>query len=183
MSSQRGLLLICVLSLCSTGLVSGSAISESDADPTVKSSCPRGWIVATYINMSCLKFNTSSIMTWFEANIYCQQDEKAALVEVLTGEQMEFLSLQADMLDVMIGELHYWMGGSDLGREGQWYWNPSITEVGDFIWHDGEPDGEYDNNCMGFRPYPNDPDAVLTHEALAVPCTNKMYPICQREAT
>ena len=72
-----------------------------------------------------------------------------------------------------VGDKHYWLGATDLNREGQWYWTASLSDVGEFVWLIGEPGIDFDLNCMylnfgNFKVYDNH-------------CTaTNMYPVCQK---
>ena len=54
----------------------------------------------------------------------------------------------------VIGESYWWSGGSDSGREGQWYWEHSLTPVDDFAWDAGYPRVLTSNNYLCFLEYP-----------------------------
>merc|ERR550519_406365 len=124
------------------------AIPHNEDIKSGSNPCPHGWVPATYVDMGCLKFNTTNPMTWYDANTYCQKVENGILVEIQTAEQFEFLIIQAELVDGLVGGHHYWTGATDQGREDQWYWVNSLTPVGDFMWHSGEPGSGHEYNCM-----------------------------------
>ena len=71
------------------------------------------------------------------------------------------------------GKLHWWTGGTDVGRDGKWYWAASLTPVPDFIWKTGEPNN-VNYNCM-YLAYNDD------YDGFDLPCSNpSIYPICQQ---
>ena len=41
-----------------------------------------------------------------------------------------------------------WTGGTDMGREGHWYWAGSLATVGDFMWYPNQPDSGIQENCL-----------------------------------
>ena len=71
--------------------------------PPVSSPCPHGWIVATSVDMGCLKFNVTHPMSWLDASEYCQRDEQAALVEIQTELQLDFLVATAESVNTLAG--------------------------------------------------------------------------------
>ena len=65
----------------------------------------------------------------------------------------------------------WWIGGSDEGSEGEWYWINSQQPVEDFVWRSDMPAGGTDNNylCLWFGGY------------LGLDCSNEqtgLSPIC-----
>ena len=50
--------------------------------------------------------------------------------------------------DTHEGSYSYWIGGTDQGREGDWYWANSLEPVKEFVWHTGEPNNGNAYNCM-----------------------------------
>ena len=137
--------------------------------------CPDHWIDATLTGLGCLYFNSSSEATWEEAGNLCQAND-ASLVEIKSDLQMDFVRselvfLQDSGLVDLTGD--WWTGGTDQGRDGQWYWAASLQPVGDFIWFSTEPNGGTGENCLllpnGYGFLGND-----------FPCTgHKRYFICQ----
>ena len=65
------------------------------------------------------------------------------------------------------------LGGTDIGREGGWYWANSLLPVEDFMWHSGTPNCGTDCNCMIIANSYN-------YEGNDYNCQNKLYPICQK---
>ena len=141
---------------------------DEEANP-----CPDHWIRATFVDMGCLYVNRTAEVTWEDANRICQnvENQNAFLVEILTEEQMDFLVMVLDVIDE--GSNWYWIGGTDTGREGQWFWISSLKAVGDFVWASGYPRSRTNYNC-----------ALLSsgYDYLAYdyqPCSSEWFPICQ----
>merc|ERR1711936_1538372 len=112
-------------------------------------------------------------MSWHRANNFCQQTPRAHLVETLSS--IEFESLQATLvfLEAYTGRKQWWTAATDEGREGAWYWVPSLSSVGDFVWRSGEPEVNMEHNCMALYPgaaYLGIPHLCLWEEA---------HPVCQ----
>ena len=78
------------------------------------------------MDFGCLKINKTTKLSWEESNEYCQASENATLIEILTKDQMSWLlQLLADM-EFIEGPENFWTSGTDEGREGRWYWVPSL---------------------------------------------------------
>jgi len=142
---------------------------DEDANP-----CPDHWIRATFVDMGCLYVDRTATVTWEEANQICQEieNQNAFLVEILTEEQMDFLAMELDAIDE--GTNNYWIGGTDKGREGQWFWISSLKAVGDFVWRSGEPSSGTKYNCASLH---SGDDYLAWDNYLC--STNDLYPICQ----
>merc|ERR1719369_302420 len=110
-------------------------ISFSSAEVLLKDDageCPEHWVQASWVNMGCLLFNSTKDYNWEQANNYCQS-EGASLLEVHTEEQFQFLQMQLNVLEDHEGAKFWWTGGTDIGREGQWFWVSSLTPVNDIF--------------------------------------------------
>ena len=68
--------------------------------------------------------------------------------------------------------LRWWIGGNDLGWEGNWTWIKSKQPVGDFVWHSGQPASGIKGNCLVLN-------YGASYEGYDASCTNSYYPICQ----
>merc|ERR1711879_884301 len=94
-------------------LLSVAFVSSSD--------CPPGWSDGSSVGLGCLHYNGTALLVWTEAVAYCNTaDERGALVEILTAEQMEFLVVELEALEAEGGETFWWTGGSSFGVEGDW---------------------------------------------------------------
>merc|ERR1711971_58000 len=111
------------------------------------SSCPVGWLEATHAGMGCLYFNSTTLVMWEEATSYCQSDAmNASLVEIWTELQLDFVRSELMFLAQNGIDNDWWIGATDQGREGQWYWANSLATVGDFIWN-ASPPNNVNLNC------------------------------------
>ena len=111
-------------------------------------SCPDGWLEAAHAGMGCLYFNSTTKVMWEEAASYCQSDEmNASLVEIWTELQLDFVRSELMSLAENGIEDDWWIGATDQGREGQWFWANSLATVGDFIWYSSDPENGVNENC------------------------------------
>merc|ERR1719500_89196 len=134
--------------------------------------CPEHWVQASWVDMGCLLFNSTKLYTWEAANNYCQS-EAASLLEIHTEEQFQFLQMQLNVLEDHEGAKVWWTGGTDIGREGQWFWISSLTPVEDLMWHSGYPSTSTGSNCMALHP-------TFEYEAFNDGCGATYLPICQK---
>merc|ERR1711936_611519 len=75
----------------SLALLSASLLATSVA----AGGCKGSWLDASSVGMGCLLFNSTEKFTWMEASQYCKSQyigNSSTLVEVLTEEQMDFLT-------------------------------------------------------------------------------------------
>merc|ERR1712112_32428 len=89
-------------------------------------------------------------MTWDQASSMCQMGSNSALLEITSEMQMEFIQMEmgtgAD--DHPPPYYSWWIAGTDVGINGQWFWIASRTDVEDFVWASGFPNSKADDNCM-----------------------------------
>ena len=162
---------LCLLSLITATL----CLVDSKTDP--RGACPEHWVDGTLAGLGCLLFfNGTKSYTWEEANSYCQTEENATLLEIWTTLQSDFISSE---LEDHEDKRTWWTSGTDIGREGEWYWASSGASVGDFIWssYNNQPTGGTAYNCL-----------LLFYESLFYEykgydytCTSDTYPICQKK--
>ena len=137
-------------------------------------SCPDKWVDASFVDMGCLMFYSNSSMTWEEANVYCQESHKATLVEFGTQEQLDFVRMELEVLEELNGPKNWWTSGTDIGRDGIWYWASSLTHVADFVWdpQDNIVHGPF-VNCLELFHGSNG------YMGFDMICDDKEFPICQ----
>jgi hypothetical protein len=133
--------------------------------------CPDDWLQATFVNMGCLLFNTTTPYNWEEANVFCQE-KAGTLVEIHTAEQLEFLQMELDVLEESLGKFNWWASGTDIGHEGNWVWEGSLAPVERFVWGPGLPVGGLTWNCMFLG-------NTYNYRGIDGLCSSNLYPICQ----
>merc|ERR1711874_963319 len=125
--------------------------------------CKGSWLDASSVGMGCLLFNSTEKMSFFEASQYCKSQyigNTSTLVEVLTVEQMDFLTSALRII-----------GATDIGVEDDWFWLRSKQTVGEYVFSSfsGSSIG---SNClqllfnMGYKGY-------------SQACDKTSFPICQ----
>jgi len=118
--------LLTILLFCSC--VQGSAGLQTSS----RESCPDGWIDATDPGLGCLYFSNSRA-TWEGAANSCQ-DSGALLLELWTELEVDFVRSWLKAFSASGVNDDWWVGGTDQGREGHWYWAGSLAPVADFVW-------------------------------------------------
>ena len=109
--------------------------------------CPSGWLDATLSGMGCLFFNSTTKVQWEEAAIWCQSDGRnASLVEIWTELQLDIVRSELLVLAQNGIDDDWWIGATDQGREGSWYWANTLATVGDFIWYN-PTNNDVNRNC------------------------------------
>ena len=148
------------------------AFASEMGNGTLRAECEKGWLDGNSVECGCLKLGAEP-MSLADANAYCL-GEKAYLIEILTSPQMDFLLMQLELFEPIVGVRGYWGGGSDFNRDGSWYWSSSLVPVEDFVWAVGQPDGGVDQNYMAFF-------TANDYYACDIDTHDQYYPICQRK--
>merc|ERR1712150_17010 len=140
-SKMLSLRLAFLFAVCSAKVTSQHMEGASDL-------CPAHWIDATLSGLGCLFFNSTTEATMKAASAFCQHpDNNASLVEIWSELQFDFIRSELMFLqDNGVGN-DWWIGATDQGREGRWYWAGSLATVGDFIWYAGQPNSGTGDNC------------------------------------
>merc|ERR1712243_240437 len=141
-------------------------------------SCPDNWVDASQASMGCVFFSASSATTWDtlilskcgeESNKFCQDQEPGgALLQLQTAQQLAFLKVYMQGLE----DKYWWLGATDLGREGQWFWISNLNAVEDIVWTAGTPTTSTDLNCLALNP-------SFQYAGFDFHCGAKFYPLCQ----
>ena len=149
-------------------------IQKINAEPTdTKTTCPELWVEATKVGMGCLLFNTTTGYSWEDAYSYCQQ-ENSTLLEIQFQEQFYFLTVYLDSLGDNEGVgYNWWVGGTDLGKEGRWIWLGSLSPVPEFLWQSGYPRNDSKLNCLMF-------EDAWNYAGYDYRCRYHAMPICQK---
>lgn len=153
-------------------------LCSNDSELEPRGPCPEHWVDGTLTGLGCLLFNSTNAYTWEEANGYCQEEENATLLEIWTSLQSDFICSELMLLEDHESARNWWTCGTDLGREGEWYWASSGAAVGDFVWSSylSQPDGDTRYNCMMLSYGSNH-----KYKGADTTCTSTFYPICQRK--
>merc|ERR1712126_39962 len=114
-----------------------------------RGNCPDGWFDTTLFGgtMGCLLFNSSTGYTWDKANEFCY-NQRAELVEIRHSQEMELVINYLKQLETHETKYNWWTSGTDAGREGRWNWPSSWSNVENYIWYSGQPNGGAIQNCL-----------------------------------
>merc|ERR1712004_296194 len=146
-------LTILVLSSAPVDAVSESKLAERKTLGETSATCPDKWLDASFVEMGCLFFNNTAAVDWEEANVICEKYSNATLVDIQSEIQMGFLQMELDVIASVEGTPHYWWtAGTDVGREGRWFWVTTLTEVEDYVWYDSYPTLSNNQNCLALHP-------------------------------
>ena len=174
------LLLISLFS-SSWGEASHQRVGEEVSKQTgeVSDNCPDHWIDASLSGLGCLYFNSTAAVSWEDALSWCQHpDNNALLLEIWSELQLEFIRSELMLLQDNGVDNDWWTGGTDLGREGHWFWIGTLATVGDFLWNKStnEPNGDTVENCLALWNSTN-----FNFRGNDCRCYNEQYFICQRK--
>ena len=122
-------------------------------------------------DMGCLLFKPSTAYSWDQANNHCNLEADSSLVEILTPEQHEYIIMELQLLADNGKKHDWWTSGTDVGKQGRWFWAQSLQLVEQFVWGDDEPNTPT-NNCMFLS-------AARNFMVFDRNCASEMYPICQ----
>lgn len=87
-------------------------------------------------------FLQHEMLTWPEAEIYCRDAEGGHLTSVQSLKESKYIEKNLRMLKYYYGYSKWWIGASDIYREGQFNW----TDGRPFTyqrWVQGEPSGHH----------------------------------------
>lgn len=107
-------------------------------------SCENDWILIP--GHGCFLFELERKLDMMEAQVYCENNG-AFLPEMIDDELEEILVEYA----IQIGDedsVIFWLGGTDLGHEGDWIWQHSDTKTTEFFWADEQPNASTTFNCL-----------------------------------
>jgi len=123
---------------------------ETSAAPTTSPTqdmvyCPDDWFDAK--ELGCYKFlKHKTNLTWVDAEEECE-NIGGYLAEPSTTRQSEFLN-ELTILEAELTGINYWyIGLTDLGREGEWFWMHSRAGVGASSWAQNRPRSTAENRA------------------------------------
>jgi len=143
--------------------------------------CPDDWFDAG--SLGCYKFLEAEVnLTWVEAQQAC---EKAGgyLAEPQSMLQIEFLSELASLEGGFTGIGYWYLGLTDLGREGDWLWVHHDTEVELDLWGPQSPSNKSHNteDC-GLMVLKNNAFTWEDHSCTAPQVSHHtVAPVCQSD--
>lgn len=129
----------CVISFLAIVISSSYA---NAADETNTCACDEGWYEVP--EHGCFLFNVN-VMDWMTAQTFCK-DNGGYLAEPIDVELQEALLLDFAIIYGRSGGI--WIGGNDLGTEGEWRWIHSGTNITETFWHSGYPRNDTSYNCL-----------------------------------
>jgi len=106
--------------------------------------CPADWFDAG--SLGCYKFLDGKVnLTWVEAQLACEL-QGGYLAEPTSQMQVDFLSELALLEGGFTGVGFWYIGLTDLGKEGDWSWIHSGSDLGDEIWSSHRPNNKSRNS-------------------------------------
>jgi len=134
--------------------------------------CPTGWVDSQ--DRGCFLFHYTQADNWFEAQHECER-VGGFLAEPKTYEQATLLTSLALLEESIIGVNSWWIGLSDLGHDGRWLWQHSVSDLEFSNWAPGYPTNQFGADCVLMSLADNfawtDRDCIQARAS----------PICQRE--
>ena len=140
--------------------------------------CEHRWEDGHNVDLGCLwMVETSTKMKFSKAKKYCSQ-ENARLVEILTEEQMNFISAKLKGKGLCGSKgCDWWGGASKKISGGLWFWEESGNLVDPLIWVGGKEPTNLDSDFQ----YRSCFNTTLGYQGSACRGINKLLPICQRK--
>jgi len=106
--------------------------------------CPADWFDAG--SLGCFRFLEGRVnLTWVEAQLACEQSG-GFLAEPTSQTQIEFLSELAILEGSFTGIGFWYIGLTDLGREGDWMWMHGKYDLDDNLWKENRPNNKSRNS-------------------------------------
>merc|ERR1711936_503648 len=164
------------------------AFAKHEDAENVEPPCAPGWLQGPP-GMGCLLMQTEAL-TWVDAAASCWRNYQGAhLVEIKNEEQQEFLrTTVSEFPDNRV--YGWWIGATDLNREGSWYWAHSLEPMDYSDWYPGEPNNQHENeNCAiiyglavaGWMPFWDDYHCSnSTYQGPSSQTWGSLYSICQK---
>jgi len=114
--------------------------------------CLQGW--TDVLDLGCLHFG-SEPSSWFGASSYCEEiHPNSSMIEILSQDENDLVSLVGNFIFPMTGLDGWWIGLDDIGHEGLWQWQPSVTIASYFSWAYSKPSSKpvNRNDCVYMFP-------------------------------
>jgi len=106
--------------------------------------CPGDWFDAG--SLGCYTFLDGRVnLSWVEAQLACEK-EGGYLAEPQTELQIEFLSELAGLEGSFTGIGYWYIGLTDLGREGEWLWVHNDAQLVSDLWSSSSPSNKTHNS-------------------------------------
>ncbi|CAC5367186.1 unnamed protein product [Mytilus coruscus] len=108
--------------------------------------CHTDWVVW---RNTCFLFSTVQ-ETWINAELHCRALH-AALLEISDAETNTFVKDHLKSRDGVTNTV-YFIGATDIAKEGDWEWNGSKTLLDFTDWGSGQPDHlNHTENCLALQ--------------------------------
>ena len=109
--------------------------------------CHDNWEDATSADLGCLFF-LEEPMNWDQAEARCKEMDNAHLIEIKSETGLEFL--RAELHE---REYTWWWTGGTTKTNTFWTWRCSFSGIDPFVWWPGEPNNDYEQNCLYLHNY------------------------------
>jgi len=165
--------------------ISTTSMGTTNSQPTSNpGECSEPWVSAHDVGLGCLLMGGDGMegLNQPSAKAACQQ-RGARLVEVYNSDQFEllkFLAIEAEtaLMEQLEFAPWWWIGLTDEGSDGSWFWEGSGSGANFTNWDIGEPSQGETYNCAQM-------ESVLELEGgwLSLRCeeeTPAIFPICQK---
>jgi len=97
--------------------------------------CPDGWVDSS---TGCFKLLHTEVVNRHEALVACETIG-GYLAEPKEPEQAKYLRSLAEIESEILGVKTWWIGLTDQGHEGRWFWEHSVSEAAFTDWAEGFP--------------------------------------------
>ncbi|VDI42135.1 Hypothetical predicted protein [Mytilus galloprovincialis] len=137
----------------------------------VHGKCHAGWVVW---RNTCFMFSDIK-EDWTQAELRCRAFH-GRLLEILDSETNRFVKDHLVSLGSLAKLRVYFVGASDVAKEGTWEWNTNRERFDFTDWGTNQPGGSHAENCLAL----GGGDGFLWHD---YPCHDQHEFICTTENT
>ncbi|KAI0224136.1 hypothetical protein LSAT2_024841, partial [Lamellibrachia satsuma] len=190
---NRSLIVTAVLLYGTIAAVTEAAVNVKPAPVIIRPPfrpfcyCPAGYVTRwVWPYCKCYKF-VRDLASWAEAKVYCGV-LRARMVEDRDFSTHYWLRWQLRNLRIinrhhLLEKQEYWLGATDIAREGLWKWDPSYTNVGPTFWISGQPENYLGyQNCMAIKRRPFTSVNSYYYDWFDDDCYQKKFYICEKRA-